>query len=255
MARRNPAVRRTKEEVAGAALALFCDRGYHSVTVDDIAAAAGVTKGAFYYYFADKEDLAKDLWHELWTRLAERAESAFDPQADVASNLKGCFRALLEALSGLGEARFFLRDAWVLPAVEVAGREDQEAAVKLFGSLLEDAKAAGGLAGLEVEAVSRVLLGAYAEGVLHILTTGDPEPTLAVLDTVVDAVLSGQAGSRAGSGVRQGVPPGQACAKDAHAREGSAGEGSVREGSARRALSEHQRGPTRRRRAATGVQP
>ncbi len=188
MARRNPPVRHTKQDVAEAALKLFCERGYHAVTVEEIAAAAGVTKGAFYYYFADKEDLAQDLWHELWGRLADAASDAYDEQRPLADNLKRCFRATLEAISSLGEARFFLREAWVLPKVEVAGRVDQQSGAVLVGSLLAQA-GTDALGGLDVDAASAVLLGAYAEAMLYILTTGEAAPALAVLDRVIDALV------------------------------------------------------------------
>ncbi len=187
MARRDPPVRHTKRDVSEAALKLFCERGYHSVSVEEIATAAGVTKGAFYYYFADKEDLAKDLWHELWGRLAEAASDVYDPEEPLAANLKRCFRATLEAISGLGEARFFLKEAWVLPKVEVAGRADQQAAAALIGSIF-DVAGADALGGLDVDAASAVLVGAYAEAMLHILTSGEAEPALAVLDRVVEAL-------------------------------------------------------------------
>ncbi|MCK4177168.1 TetR/AcrR family transcriptional regulator [Aciditerrimonas ferrireducens] len=174
--------------MAEAALALFCERGYHAVTVDDIVQAAGVTKGAFYYYFADKEDLATDLWRRSWRRLADAAAGSLREDLGLAENLKRSLRAMLDALSGLGEARFFLRDAWVLPSVEVAGRVDQEEAGSLLGSLLAEAQARGELT-VEATAATKVLLGAFAEGVLHVLTVGEVEPTLAVLDRVVDALV------------------------------------------------------------------
>lgn len=194
MARRDPPVRRTKQDVADAALALFCERGYHAVTVDEIAAAAGVTKGAFYYYFADKEDLATDLWRALWTRLAAAAVAVFDPELDVATNLKRCLRAVIDAVSGLEEARFFLRDAWVLPSVEVAGRSDQRRATMVLSDFLQRSASVGGLDGLDARAAAPVLLGAFAEAMLHILSTGRAEPALAVLDRVIDAVV-GPAGA------------------------------------------------------------
>ncbi len=40
-----------------AALTLLRTRGYAATTVDDICAAAGVTKGAFFHHFRSKEDL------------------------------------------------------------------------------------------------------------------------------------------------------------------------------------------------------
>jgi AcrR family transcriptional regulator len=188
MARRSPAVRNTKEEIAQAALELFCERGYHEITVDEIAARAGVTKGAFYYYFADKEDVARDLWQDLWAHLATEAQKAIDPEADLATNLKQCFRTVLEGISSLGAAQFFLRDAWVLPSVEVAGREDQKAARSLVGSLLEEAVSKGEIEISNVNAAAAILLGAYAEAVLYILDSEDATSALEVLDTVVDAL-------------------------------------------------------------------
>lgn len=45
-----------------AATALFHEREYTDVTVDDICAAAGLTKGAFYYHFSSKEELHNQLY-------------------------------------------------------------------------------------------------------------------------------------------------------------------------------------------------
>lgn len=48
-------------EILAAALRVFAERGYHSTRLDDIAAAAGVTKGTIYYYFKNKESLLLQL--------------------------------------------------------------------------------------------------------------------------------------------------------------------------------------------------
>ncbi|HIS95037.1 MAG TPA: TetR/AcrR family transcriptional regulator [Candidatus Ventricola gallistercoris] len=45
-----------------AATTLFHEHEYADVTVDDICAAAGLTKGAFYYHFASKEELHNQLY-------------------------------------------------------------------------------------------------------------------------------------------------------------------------------------------------
>ena len=56
---RRPAERRA--ELLDAAEHLFAGRGVADVTVADIAAAAGVSKGSFYGYFASKEELVAAL--------------------------------------------------------------------------------------------------------------------------------------------------------------------------------------------------
>jgi AcrR family transcriptional regulator len=48
---------RTKKRIIDAGAALFSERGYHNVTADEIARAAGASVGTFYAYFADKHAL------------------------------------------------------------------------------------------------------------------------------------------------------------------------------------------------------
>lgn len=56
-----PKFRRRKaerpEEIVGAALEVFAAKGFAAARLDDIAARAGVSKGALYLYFATKEEI------------------------------------------------------------------------------------------------------------------------------------------------------------------------------------------------------
>ncbi len=53
--KKSPEIR--SAELLDCAQRLFFDRGYESTTVNDIIREAGVSKGAFYHYFASKEAL------------------------------------------------------------------------------------------------------------------------------------------------------------------------------------------------------
>ena len=56
-----------RTKILGSALAVLRGKGYAATSVDDLCAAAGVTKGAFFHHFKSKEDLAvaaADYWSE-----------------------------------------------------------------------------------------------------------------------------------------------------------------------------------------------
>src|SRR5438309_166209 len=44
-------------EIVGAAMAVFAEKGFAAARLDEIAARAGVSKGALYLYFETKEEL------------------------------------------------------------------------------------------------------------------------------------------------------------------------------------------------------
>ncbi|OAF07799.1 transcriptional regulator [Bradyrhizobium centrolobii] len=53
----------TRERLTRAAMALFLERGFEATTIDDIAAAAEVSRRSFFHYFASKEDVVA-AWQE-----------------------------------------------------------------------------------------------------------------------------------------------------------------------------------------------
>lgn len=51
-----------KKEIRQKAAALFREKGYDNVTVNEIAAAAGISKNTFYYYYENKEELIRGMF-------------------------------------------------------------------------------------------------------------------------------------------------------------------------------------------------
>jgi len=58
----------TTDKIVEAATALFASRGYVNATLDEVAALAGFTKGAVYYYFKDKETLLLEVLKRIEVR-------------------------------------------------------------------------------------------------------------------------------------------------------------------------------------------
>ncbi|WP_217236691.1 ScbR family autoregulator-binding transcription factor [Streptomyces sp. AC555_RSS877] len=68
MARQERAIR-TRNAVLEAAAAVFAERGYESATIVEILERAEVTKGALYFHFPSKEDLAHGVLEHAVTEL------------------------------------------------------------------------------------------------------------------------------------------------------------------------------------------
>ena len=65
---------RTRARIYRAAVAHFRSRGYTAATMRDIAAAAGVSLGLSYRYFASKETIVLELYSEhIGQRVARMA--------------------------------------------------------------------------------------------------------------------------------------------------------------------------------------
>jgi len=62
-----------KEEIMQAALTVISERGSANVTLDDIAKAAGFSKGGITYYYSSKEALIKDVFEYFFESVYQKA--------------------------------------------------------------------------------------------------------------------------------------------------------------------------------------
>ena len=68
-------------EIIAAALASFAERGYAATKLEDVAAAAGISKGTIYLYFPTKEDLFRAVVRQAVLPNLEAAEAQFAAHA------------------------------------------------------------------------------------------------------------------------------------------------------------------------------
>lgn len=79
---------KTRTSLLDAALNVIRSKGYSATTVDDICAAANVTKGSFFHHFSNKEELALEAtrhWNALTGGLFESApyQQVQDPRERI----------------------------------------------------------------------------------------------------------------------------------------------------------------------------
>jgi AcrR family transcriptional regulator len=80
-----------KGEILEAALVLFAKNGYAATTIDQLAEAAGTSKGLLYNYFSGKQELLE----EIFNHMLAQAESIW--QLDESSTAHEQLRQLLDA--------------------------------------------------------------------------------------------------------------------------------------------------------------
>ena len=177
MARQAERSAETIAAIEAAARKLFASRGFAATSIDDIAARAGVAKGAVYHHFASKEAIFARLVDALQAELA--AELAAAPPkraADPADVLTDAVLRYLLAASEPERRRILLIDG---PAV-IGWQAWREIDAKYFGAGTRLAVAA--LLGPDpapraVEAVAHLVLGAVMEAALVCATAEDPRKT------------------------------------------------------------------------------
>jgi AcrR family transcriptional regulator len=87
---------RTRRKLLDGALAAIDERGFHATRVDDVVRHAGVSHGAFYLYFDDKQELFRIL-------AAEAAEDMVARVAELAADPPPTGEALVDWLDGFVE--------------------------------------------------------------------------------------------------------------------------------------------------------
>jgi AcrR family transcriptional regulator len=87
--------RRTRQQLVNAAVKLWTERGFeHGVentTVEEIARAAGVTKGTFYFHFAHKEDVLLEMSLTTGDATNVVAQRAIDAGATIDNVVEASF--------------------------------------------------------------------------------------------------------------------------------------------------------------------
>lgn len=98
-ARRREQVReRTRRRLLTVAIRLFAQRGFHGVSVDDVASAARLSKRLPYYYFGSKEGLYRavitDVYRQIEGMEFRAVDEAPTPSAKLGALVVGYFGIL-----------------------------------------------------------------------------------------------------------------------------------------------------------------
>lgn len=139
-------MKRTKEEAAitrkqilKQALAVFSQKGYAATTLNDIAQAANVTRGAVYHHFNGKADLYNSLIREYSDRGGQIMNEAVSEGGTLLDILRRVFVRQLENIEDDHEMRalmeLYLFKTGMIPELELGRQQQLESGKELIGML------------------------------------------------------------------------------------------------------------------------
>ncbi len=117
MGKRQEAAKQTRENIVLAAKRLHERKGLAGVSVDDIVAEAGVSKGTFYVYFERREDIAYEIAFRDMGAVAESLKNKSGTAAEKVAEF------LAESARFIEEGGLELCKQWMKGAVCPAGSD------------------------------------------------------------------------------------------------------------------------------------
>ena len=149
-----PKQRLRRQDWIDAAIRQLVEAGIGAVSVEQLAASLGITRGSFYHHFADREDLLRamlDHWAQRWTYEVREQIAALG--LDPGTTLLALMRAIRSQGASEYDAPF---RAWALhdPLARAVVQQVDEARLKFIRSQFEGL----GFTGPDAENRARLLL-------------------------------------------------------------------------------------------------
>jgi AcrR family transcriptional regulator len=183
----------TRRAVLDAARSLFGRQGYGQTSVDEIADAARVTKGAVYHHFAGKEALFRAVYAEVEADAQARAVRAGAADLPPIDRIVAMMNGYLDAALDVEIRRITLIDGPAIVGHEPDDTVTQQPGYVAVRAFLAAAMADGQLMKLDPGTLADLVGGlAWVAGLL-IARAGDPDTTRAEVGRAVDAMLRGLA--------------------------------------------------------------
>ncbi|WP_158853778.1 TetR/AcrR family transcriptional regulator [Saccharothrix deserti] len=186
-----------RAQLGEAAVKLFVEQGFEATTVEQIAAATGLSRRSFHRYFSSKEDVLGQWFEETGQKIAA-ALAARPPEEHPWFALRRAFDDLVEGLSARPESLVMTRMMLNTPALHASHLHKHAHWAALLADVLQHRLAESGTRPARVAAVS--LAGAALAGLESAqsewVSEGNQRPLGELVDEAMSAVapLTGQSG-------------------------------------------------------------
>lgn len=186
-------VEATRRAVLGAARSAFGSKGYARTSVDEIAAAARVTKGAVYHHFAGKEALFRAVYAEVEAEALARSAEAADTTGSPIDQMVSRVNAYLDVALDEEVRRITLVDGPAVLGLEPDGHPEQQQGHVDLRAFIAQAIEGGEIVELDPDLLAHLVSGLALLGGLLLARASDPDEARAALGPALEAMLRGLA--------------------------------------------------------------
>ncbi|WP_067135558.1 TetR/AcrR family transcriptional regulator [Microtetraspora malaysiensis] len=168
----------TRQQISDTASWLFMQRGFDTVTVAEIAEAAGVSTKTVFNYFPRKEDLFLDRIPEATDLIARTVRERPADMEPLTALRQAAVRLVREGhpLGGIGEGyEHFARVVVNSPALRARVREFVDEVEDLLAKLFEEIEAKGPWSRVAAALVVAAVRSTYATSFRRLLDGDRPE--------------------------------------------------------------------------------
>jgi len=179
----------TRDAIVKAARKLFAARGYANTCTEDLVKKVGLTRGALYHHFGDKEGLFRAVADDVRHEIRDQIMTAVAKPHDAWERLRRGCEAFLRACLARDVQQIFILDC---PAV--LGWESQQQGdecTQLLRAGIENAVEAGVIESLPTEALTYMVLGALIQAAMAIARAKDQQKALRETIRTVTSILEG----------------------------------------------------------------
>lgn len=180
----------TRLALIAAARELFGERGYAATSLDDVAAQAGVTKGALYHHFGGKASLFQEVYEQVKHEVSDRVVSVFLDPDHWKAVTEGC-QLMIDAQLDPAVRRIALHDARSVLSWDVVHLiESRYGAVGIRGALRK-AMNGGVIEPQPLRPLALLLAGAISEACFYVADAEDPTLAREEVGRLVVRLLEG----------------------------------------------------------------
>jgi AcrR family transcriptional regulator len=181
-------VQDTTSRLIATARQIFAEQGFSAVSLDVIAAKAGVTRGALHHHFKNKAGLFEAVFHVIDAEIEAALDAAWENEPNKWVAFRQCFGRFLDETLEPGRSRILFQDG---PAVLGSLAFD----ILLeggFNTLVSDLRGfieTGRIIAVDPEAMAHVLNGAALNLAFWVAEGSDSDDRLARAHATLAALL------------------------------------------------------------------